>query len=432
MSRHNEPGRYRLFTWGVGLLVVLAVAAVASTVAGQEGPPADLPAPDVEPAPADSAAATVAPPQRDLMDVLKAWIFHRRIEPQLEGTLPSGIAWTALPTLSYNPVYGLAFGASLAGGGTLGKGPKARPTALSVAANYSTSGQLLAQFKGDIYTPSGDYLIKADCRYLDTNRATWGLGPLTADQQEFPMEFRLVRAYGTLYRRVAGSVYFGMGYHYDDFMDIVDERALQGEATPFSDYSGGNVTRTRASGVSLNLLGDTRDNIVNPAQGYYLSGTFRNYLTWLGSDKNWQEFWIDMRLYPHLPVHSQNVLAFWFYSWMTFGSPPYLDLPAIGWDTYGRGGRGYLQGRIRSLNQSYIECEYRAQLTRDGLLGAVFFLNVTASTDPESGVFARPDKGGGVGLRVKFNKRSSTNLALDRAWGEQGSGGWFLAMTEVF
>ena len=48
----------------------------------------------------------------------KAWLFHRRIEPQLEGTLPSGIAWTALPTLSYNPVYGLAFGASLAGGGT--------------------------------------------------------------------------------------------------------------------------------------------------------------------------------------------------------------------------------------------------------------------------------------------------------------------------
>jgi outer membrane protein assembly factor BamA len=231
---------------------------------------------------------------------------------------------------------------------------------------------------------------------------------------------------------VGGDVFIGLGYHYDDFMDIVDERARNGEPTPFSEYSGSAVGRTRASGASINLLGDSRDNIVNPARGYYLSGTFRDYSTWLGSDQNWQEFLIDLRLYPHLPPQSPNVLAFWLYSWMTFGSGPYLDLPAIGWDTYGRGGRGYLQGRIRSPNQSYAECEYRVQLTRDGLLGAVFFLNLTASTERESGVFARPDRGGGLGLRILFNKRSRTNLAIDRAWGEHGSGGWFLAMTEVF
>lgn len=413
--------------------MTLLVCLVAGSVARAQLVPVLVPGDTTATgAAAASAGAAAAVPQRDLIDVLKAWLFNRRIEPQLEGNISPGIAWTALPTLSYNPVYGLAFGASLAGGGTLGKGPRARPTAVSIAANYSTSGQFLAQLRGDVYSAGGDYLVKADARYLDTNRSTWGLGPLVPEQQEYPMEFRLVRVYGTVYRRVGGDVFIGLGYHYDDFMDIVDERARNGEPTPFSEYSGSAVGRTRASGASINLLGDSRDNIVNPARGYYLSGTFRDYSTWLGSDQNWQEFLIDLRLYPHLPPQSPNVLAFWLYSWMTFGSGPYLDLPAIGWDTYGRGGRGYLQGRIRSPNQSYAECEYRVQLTRDGLLGAVFFLNLTASTERESGVFARPDRGGGLGLRILFNKRSRTNLAIDRAWGEHGSGGWFLAMTEVF
>lgn len=380
----------------------------------------------------DSAPVATQVPPRDLPDVLKERLFGRRIEPQLEGSHPSGIAWTMLPTFSYNPVYGFAAGASFAGGGTLGKGPAARPTALSVSGNYSTTGQLQAQFKGDIFNASGNYLVRADIRYLDTARSTWGLGPLEPEQQEYPMEYKLVRWYGTLLRCVTGPVYAGLGYHLDDYMDILDTRAAQGESTPFTQYTGEAPTRTRASGLSFNLLGDTRDDFINPSRGYYLSGIFRDYLTWLGSDQNWQEFWIDMRFYPHFPAGSQNVLGFWMYSWMTFGSGPYLGLPAIGWDTYGRGGRGYLQGRIRGQNQVYLECEYRAQLTRDGLLGAVFFFNLTSTTASESSVFGRPDKGGGLGLRIKLNKRSRTNLVIDRGWGENGSGGWFLGTTEVF
>jgi hypothetical protein len=408
-------------------------ASLACTLA-LHAPRAGATAQDIMPtlAPADSLTDAAADPQRDLLDVLKERLLHRRVEPQLAGTMSSGIAWTMLPTFSYNPVYGFAAGASFAGGGKLGEGPAARPTALAISGNYSTTGQLQAQFKGDIFSAAGTYLVKADIRYLDTARSTWGLGPMDPDQQEYPMEFKLTRWYGTLCRHVAGPVYLGLGYHYDDYMDIVDKRAVGDESTPFTVYSGEAVTRTRASGISFNLLADTRDDFVNPEKGYYISGVFRDYMTTLGSDRNWQEFWTEVRLYPHVPAQSANVLAFWLYSWMTFGPAPYLALPSIGWDTYGRGGRGYLQGRIRSQNLVYLEAEYRARLTRDGLLGAVFFINMTATTAPEQQVFGRPNRGGGVGLRIKLNKLSRTNLALDRGWGEHGSGGWFLGTTEVF
>jgi len=417
---------------------VVAVWFAAVRGAAQEPPLPGAPAAGADSTAAVQAAAAatdsipvVPVAQRDLPDVLKKWLFHTRIEAGLEGHFSPGIAWSVLPTFSYNPVYGFAIGASVAGGGKLGAGPAAKPTALSISGNYSTTGQLQAQFKGDIFTPSAKHLIKADVRYLDTTRSTWGLGPLEPEQQEYPMDFKLVRLYGTLFRRV-GGVYVGAGYHFDEYSNIVDSRAVAGDSTPFADYSGPGVTRTRASGLSLNLLADTRDDLINPSAGYFAGSSFRNYGKALGSDANWQEFWADVRLYPHLPAGSPNVLAFWLYSWMTFGPAPYLDLPANGWDTYGRGARGYIQGRIRGQDQIYTEFEYRARLTPDGLLGAVFFVNMTVTTLEEQRTFGQSDLGGGLGLRVKLNKRSRTNITLDHGWGDGGSGGWFLGTTEVF
>jgi hypothetical protein len=117
---------------------------------------------------------------------------------------------------------------------------------------------------------------------------------------------------------------------------------------------------------------------------------------------------------------------------MTFGHTPYLDLPSIGWDTYGRGGRGYLQGRIRGANQVYLEAEYRKNLRRDGLLGGVVFLNGTMTTVGVERSFGSNDWGAGLGLRLKFNKHSNTNLAIDFGWGEANSSGLFAGLTEVF
>lgn len=380
---------------------------------------------------ASTAWAQPDAPQRDVFDLLDQYVWKKRVEPQLEFNPRTGLQWALLPTFSYNPVYGTAFGVLLSGAGRRGS-TRARYSSLSVSGNWSTQGQIQLQVRGDVFSGDEDYLLKADFRYLDTDRKTWGLGPIGTQQGEYPMSFLLNRVYATVLRRTSGPVYLGLGYHFDDFGDIVDERAVAGESTPFLEYTGGTPSRTQASGVSLNLLADTRDNLVNPASGYYLSGSFRDYVTSIGSDTNWQELWVEARVYPHAPKESSHVLAFWLYTWMTFGPAPYLNLPSNGWDTYGRGARGYLAGRIRGANQIYVESEYRWSLTRDGLLGAVVFVNGTGTTREETNTFGRMDAGAGAGLRVKFNKNTNTNLTLDYGWGRGGSSGFFLGMTEAY
>ena len=246
------------------------------------------------------------------------------------------------------------------------------------------------------------------------------------------MEFLLNRVYLTLMRRVSGPVYLGLGYHFDEFTNIDDERADRGESTPFTEYSGGYVTETLATGLSLDLLADTRDNQVNASDGFLLNWSFRDQLGSFGADAEWQEMWVEARMYPHLPSKSRNVLAFWLYGWFTFGDPPYLNLPANGWDTYGRGARGYLAGRIRGTSQFYGEAEYRWNISSDGLWGAVAFFNATSTTTSD-GVFARADYAMGLGLRIKLNSQTRTNIAFDYAWGlEAGSSGLFLGLGEAF
>ena len=120
-----------------------------------------------------------------------------------------------------------------------------------------------------------------------------------------------------------------------------------------------------SSGLSLNMVFDDRDSPIYATRGYYALGSFRVYPTWLGSDSEWQSFQTDFHTYAPTQLPGRGVFAVWATTWFTFGSPPYLELPAIGWDTYQRSGRGYPQGRVRGENQ-----------------GAAAFVNLLATSDP--------------------------------------------------
>jgi hypothetical protein len=127
------------------------------------------------------------------------------------------------------------------------------------------------------------------------------------------------------------------------------------------------------------------------------------------------------------------VLAIWSYDWLTLsGKPPYLDLPATGWDTYNNTGRGYIQGRFRSENMLYLEAEYRFVISRNGLFGGVAFANVQSFSDYPSREFSKLWPAAGAGLRIKVNKHSDTNIAIDYGIGVDGSKGFFVNLGEVF
>lgn len=389
-------------------------------------------APDYTPVTPDSAAGDSTVPQRDVGDLARI-ILRRPLQTEAVQELRPGLSLTLLPSIGYNPAYGGYVGASVALGGWLGDPKTTSVSSGSAGATYSTSGQISVQFRGDFYLPDNEWALKVDWRYLDTSQPTFGLGPDIAGRQEYPMDFVLYRFYQTLYRRVSESpVFFGVGYHFDRHDEIHDTRAAQGEATPFTDYQGGAPSRTQSSALSANVLIDTRDNAINASRGLFWNASLRGFSPSLSSDDYAQSLWSDFRSFSHFPRGSRNVFAIWSYMWFSFGKLPYLDLPAIGWDTYGRSGRGFVQGHMRGTNQVYAEFEYRMQFTRDGLWGGVVFANLTGTTDGIGGQFQTADRGFGAGVRLKFNKRTNTNLAVDGAYGQDQKVRVFLGLQEAF
>ncbi|HET9952505.1 MAG TPA: hypothetical protein VFS09_11995 [Candidatus Eisenbacteria bacterium] len=382
---------------------------------------------------ADSTTAAGGVPQRDVFDVVARILGKPPVESEITITRRRGLSITLLPALGYNPSYGGYLGLSASMGGWIGPPETTTLSAGSASITYSTTKQLSVQFKSDFYTADNKFALKGDWRYLDTSQPTYGLGPATVANSESPMSFVLYRFYQTVYWHVPRSkVYVGLGLHFNRWDEIEETDAAPGEETDYRIYSGGAVSRATTSGLSVNALMDTRDNPINAQAGAYWNLSYRSYTTALGGDDEWQGISSDFRIYPRVGKKGRHTLAIWNYTWLTFGQAPYLDLPASGWDTYGRGARGYLQGRLRGRNQIYTEAEYRFDLRKDGLLGGVVFTNFMATTLPLAMNFGQVDPGIGAGLRLKFNKRTSTNLTIDAAWDRFGVGHMFLAMQEAF
>ena len=373
-------------------------------------------------------------PQRDVMDVISR-VLHG--EPKLtnaaDSERPPKVALTVLPAFSVNPTVGVLFGVSGNAVTRLGTVPKTNLSTISASVNYTTKKQFNVLVRTNVFTPGNAWKLEGDWRYLDTNQPTYGLGPAQPTELEAPMDFNLLRFYETVYRAAVKNMLVGVGYHLNYYFDIVDRNAVAGFDTPFRAYNGGStVTTSTSSGVSLNLLADTRDNPINATRGHYARLGVRDFPTWLGSDDDWQSVEAEMRVYPRLDARGRSVLALWGLAWLTFGRPPYLELPAIGWDYNNRSGRGYVQGRIRANDLLYGEAEYRRTLSSDGMWGVAAFLNLTSASDPGTNALQAPDVGGGVGLRVLLNKHSATNITIDIGFGAKGSWGFFMGTGEAF
>lgn len=314
------------------------------------------------------------------------------------------------------------------------------PTNLSTiltSLTYSQCHQVIFPVQADIWTKGNRYNIATDWRYLHYPSITYGLGGNTPADSADNIDFGYLRLHQAILRAIGRNLYGGLGYDFDYFWNIRELEPANQKPYGFGSY--GMSKNAVASGPSVHLLYDSRRNPINPGKGNYLSLIYRPNFTFLGSDNNWSSFIVDARKFiplplSNLPAGSHNVLAFWTYDWFTPGNgrPPYLLLPSNGWDPYANTGRGYIQGRYRSLNMLYFESEYRFGITCNGLLGGVIFANAQSFTEPGSNRYEYIQPAYGLGLRASLNKFSRTNLCIDYGWGTHGSQGFFVNLGEVF
>jgi len=375
----------------------------------------------------------VAPPgvaQKDIGDMIEQFFPRLHSGRRDTVTLEDGHKFVSIiPVIGYTLQTHLLF--QVAGNVAFQQADANMSTLVSAVA-VTMNKQVILTATSSVWTPGNKINWIGDWRLMHYPQRTYGLGMHTTTQQSTSMDFEYLRVYQTMLRRLLPNIYGGLGYHLDYHWNIESTRADQ-EVHYISRYRRGVTGSSISSGVAVNLLYDSRGNAINPQGGAYVNVLYRPNLTLLGSDTNYQMLLLEFRKYLHLRPQSNNILALWSYNAITVhGTPPYLDLPSTGWDTYSNLGRGFIQGRFRGKNLLYTEAEYRFGITRNRLLGGVVFTNAQTVAEPVTNRFDRIVPAAGLGLRLTMNKLSRTNLAIDYGFGGDGSKALTFNVGEVF
>lgn len=351
---------------------------------------------------------------------------HRRIEGQQVGFHPS-----IFPELAYALQTGIAVGLN-ANLSFTSADPQQNVSVIYSTPQYTQYQQIIIPVVTNLWTKGNRYNIVSDWRYYNYSADNYGLGGRSQADVDDRLLYSYLRLYQSVLRQVVPNFSVGVGYALDYHWNIREENSTPQLNDDFRQYSTG--THSVSSGPTVSVQYTNRRNPNNPQSGFFGSVTVRPNLRWLGSDQNWQSVIAEFRKYVPLSSDSRHILGFWNLNWLSFGGQaPYLDLPSTGWDTYSNMGRGYTQGRFRGRNLVYLETEYRTVLLNNGLLGGVVFANMQTYSDyPDTNHFGPLLPGGGIGLRLKMNKHSNLNLAIDYAFGKGGSQGLFLNLGEVF
>ncbi len=435
------PCEWRAFlapTFAAALMMAGALAVAAGAEPPPSSPQSSASAAQQAGLPAQSAAPATTSTDRDIFDVLRN-LLHKA--PPTMAFDYRRMMLAVAPVISYNPANGVGLGA--AGNVAFYRGPPASTqiSSLVASATATSKSQVLVNAKLDASTANNEWNLVGDNRLYWTSQTTYGLGTSSASDQAVGMEFDYFRAHEVVYRQVRRNLFAGAGFLYGSHQDVRPggDSATVWLDSPYVEYSnasGFDLDAQTSAGVSLQLLLNSRDSPINPSRGWYANAGYQMLFEgFLGGTSSWQQFNYDLRSYLPLSSDARHRLAFWtFGNLVTGGVAPYLDLPATGWDTYGRSGRGYGQGRFRGQRMLYGEVEYRWTITNNRLLGMVAFLNTETLSNEQTSerLFHSFASAAGVGLRVLINKQSKTNLAVDFAHGQGGEHGIYLAVQEAF
>jgi hypothetical protein len=359
-----------------------------------------------------------------------------------------------LPNISFNPQNGLLLGVAASAALYLGDRASTNISFTNASVAYTTKNQLVSFIKAAVYTKDNGFFLESDWKFYLFQAPTFGLGtnapdttferhngflgiPLDESSGGFPMKYNYLILRQTVNKKIFEDFYVGIGYSLESYWNIDDENlkldTIPIQITPHYAYSkrhNFDSSRYITSGLSANVMFDSRDNQISPYKGYYANINYRYNPKFLGSSEASSELWAEFRTYVgvshKIPRH---LVAFWvFGNFQTSGVMPYYSLFATADDQKSRSGRGYIAGRFRGESTVYAEAEYRFPiLPCSQTLGGVIFVNATTTSNKAGKIglfdYVRPSLG--FGIRVLFNKNTRLNINIDYAFGFKSQGFYF-------
>jgi outer membrane protein assembly factor BamA len=388
----------------------------------------------------------------DVTDILKK-IFNKPVRAELDTAPKAKVHFAILPTLSYNPSFGFIFGGKVTGGKQFGDAANTDLSVFALEFFYGTKGIVSAQAKHNIFIADNKWNWQGQWQLAKYGLLDYGLGtgnfktkngfsfdqyPIKNADSSFPITYTYIRLSEKAYRKIGKYFYAGGGIRLDMYSNVDDLKQTTAYNTPHERYSlrhDFDPNKYSANGFILAVQYNTREHPIRSYGGIYADMGLQFNQKWMGSSKNAIQLQYDFRKYWSLSKKNpEHVIAFWHWAaYKLSGVLPYLEMPSTASDPYGRSGRGYTFSRFKGPAYAYFETEWRFPITKNKLISGVCFLNYqTASDDFNKKVFESWEPGGGIGLRILFQKLNRTTMCIDLAKGRYGASGLFFGLGEAF
>ncbi|MFZ2906670.1 MAG: hypothetical protein WAZ98_10750 [Cyclobacteriaceae bacterium] len=366
--------------------------------------------------------------QLDMVDII---IGKKRVQQTNEIRAERKVHFSLLPAAVNVPGGGRAVITAINAAFYLGDPAQTNLSNVYVIPYTNLDDRYGVYLRPNIWLVRNTFNITGDYRLAHFPQYSWGLGGNSPKWDESLIDSDFIRFFQTVLIKIHGNWFLGPGYALDYHYNI-DETEFEGEGH-LSRY-GEDLASTVSSGFTFNAVYDARINAINPPGGAaYMIFNYRWNAEGLGSTYQNQSLFLEGRKYFSLSNTRNHILALRTFYWtITKGQVPYLDLPSTNWaPTSGISSRGFQTGRYRSNALVYTEVEQRYQLSRNGLWGFVLFANVSSASEYDTQHFNQWHIGTGFGARMKFNKYSNSNVAIDFGFSKDYWSVW-LNISEMF
>lgn len=356
-----------------------------------------------------------------------------------------------IPAIGSQPATGFFFG-GVAQYTFKGKQEADKYSVANLGIIYTLKKQWMINVKNNILLKNNRIFLSGDYRLYIFSQPNYGLGTdiipprrdrdpsFSIDSIAQSMDYNYFKFHQTASFEVRKNFYVGGGVNIDWYTNINDKEldVANGNLTYHYNYSkqhGFNNLEYFLTGVSFNMVYDSRDNQVNSNRGWFANVNYRFNPVLFDNQQYSNVLYTEFRQF--IPLSRKNdryILGIWAYGqFVTRGKVPYLNLPAIGWDQRSRSGEGYTQGLFRGDGLIYLSTELRFPITCNQMISGTVFTNfVTASNnDANTSLFHAIQPAAGIGLRILIDKKTRTNLIVDYAWGNS-SKGFYLNAGETF
>lgn len=331
----------------------------------------------------------------------------------------------AAPVISFSPETSLGFGV---GAKYLfkfrGSGDETRTSNMPATIQYTLRNQFIFFSGFEVFTNQEKWVITGNLSFQNYPRLFYGIGRDTPEEAEEVYNYYQALVEPIFLKRMfLRYLFVGVGIRYNHIFNVdVDTNGDLQNARPVG-FNG-----STSAGAEFAVLYDSRDNILNASNGWYLEFTHGFYDEVLGGTNRFELTRFDLRHYKKLFTDKDDILGFQFIGSFSSGDVPFNELALFGGDDILR---GYREGRYVENNIMAVQVEYRKHF-KNSRLGMVVFAgggDVFNELNNLKLSNIRPNVG--VGLRYMLDKTERLNIRMDWGFGDS-SNYLYLDIAEAF